>query len=49
MSSHERRTPQRRGIYVDITGKLIGAIEADPGKPSLPFAARDPLQPKLLS
>lgn len=27
----------RRDIHADITGKLIAAIEADPGKPSMPW------------
>lgn len=37
MSSHQQRTPQRRDIYADITGKIIAAVEADPGKPSMPW------------
>ena len=27
----------RRDIHAEITGKLITAIEADPGKPSMPW------------
>lgn len=30
------RTP-RRDIHAEITGELIAAIEADPGKPSMPW------------
>lgn len=37
MSSHEACAPQRKDIYADITGKLIAAIEAHPGKPSMPW------------
>jgi antirestriction protein ArdC len=35
MSSTERAP--RRDIHAEITGKLIAAIEADPGKPSMPW------------
>lgn len=34
--SQSTSTP-RRDVYADITSKLIAAIEADPGKPSLPW------------
>ena len=37
MSDHESRHQPRRDIYADITNKLIAAIEADPGKPSMPW------------
>lgn len=37
MLQQAAQTAQRRDIYADITNKLIAAIEADPGKPSMPW------------
>lgn len=34
--SSSQRVP-RRAIHAEITGKLIAAIEADPGKPVMPW------------
>ena len=36
MSSSQSRT-QRRDIHAEITNQLIAAIEADPGKPAMPW------------
>ncbi len=32
--------PERRDLHAEITNQLIAAIEADPGKPSLPWRRR---------
>ena len=37
MPAHNKETAPRRDIYADITNQLIAAIEADPGKPSMPW------------
>ena len=37
MIQQATQTAQRRDIYADITNQLIAAIEADPGKPSMPW------------
>lgn len=34
---HQHRTTERRDIHAEITAQLIAAIEADPGRPSLPW------------
>ena len=36
MSQRQRNAP-RRDIHAEITNKLITAIEADPGQPSMPW------------
>gem|GEM_PF-5068278 len=37
MSPQSNRTSARQDIYAEITSQLVAAIEADPGKPSLPW------------
>lgn len=37
MPAHNKETAQHRDVYADITNQLIAAIEADPGKPSIPW------------
>jgi antirestriction protein ArdC len=37
MSNQETDLSQRKDIYSEITSQLIAAIEADPGKPELPW------------
>lgn len=37
MQTHAVSKSQRREIHAEITGKLIAAIEADSGKPSMPW------------
>lgn len=37
MSARHQRVAERRDIHAEITDKLIAAIEADPGRPSLPW------------
>lgn len=37
MSDRASQSTKRRDIYSEITSQLIAAIEADPGKPSLPW------------
>lgn len=37
MSVHQSARADRRDIHAEITAKLIAAIEADPGRPSLPW------------
>lgn len=37
MQTHAVSRPQRRDIHAEITGKLIAAIEADPGTPCMPW------------
>lgn len=37
MQTQTNSKPHRRDIHAEITGKLIAAIEIDPGKPSMPW------------
>jgi antirestriction protein ArdC len=37
MSNHSNRTSARQDIYAEMTSQLVAAIEADPGRPSLPW------------
>ena len=37
MSARQQRSTERRDIHAEITSKLVAAIEADPGHPSLPW------------
>lgn len=37
MSTQESRAATRQDVYSEITAQLIAAIEADPGKPELPW------------
>jgi antirestriction protein ArdC len=37
MSARHQRSTERRDIHAEITAKLVAAIEADPGRPSLPW------------
>lgn len=37
MSARHQRQTERRDIHAEITAKLVAAIEADPGRPSLPW------------
>jgi antirestriction protein ArdC len=37
MSAQARNTAPRRDIHAEITNQLIAAIEADPGRPSMPW------------
>jgi antirestriction protein ArdC len=37
MSDHVRHAAKRQDVYSEITSQLIAAIEADPGKPALPW------------
>lgn len=32
-----RTDKPKRDLYAEITGKLVAAIEADPGKPQMPW------------
>jgi antirestriction protein ArdC len=40
MSTSKTARAERRDIHAEITAKLIAAIEADPGRPSLPWRRR---------
>ena len=37
MSNQPNHASSRRDVYAEITSQLIAAIEADPGKPELPW------------
>jgi antirestriction protein ArdC len=37
MSNHSNRTSARQDVYAEITSQLVAAIEANPGRPSLPW------------
>lgn len=37
MPAHQKETAPRRDIHAELTSQLIAAIEADPGRPSLPW------------
>ncbi|HRO51025.1 MAG TPA: ArdC-like ssDNA-binding domain-containing protein, partial [Hyphomicrobium sp.] len=35
--THTAKSAPRRDLYAEVTGRLIAAIEADPGKPQMPW------------
>jgi antirestriction protein ArdC len=43
---HQQRTTERRDIHAEITAKLVAAIEAGPGRPSVPW--RRPASPLFM-